>query len=83
MQRVLFYSRKLHLLIYNKEGKIIYRTQSKCSKCKIKNEEEFKRNDLLIFHRMVCPKCKTRNELTVSVDLLWKMIKSQMHLEIF
>ena len=59
---------KLHLLIYNKEGKIIYRSQSKCSKCKIKRRRIQEKNDLL--HRMVCPKCKT-NELTVSVDLLW------------
>ena len=59
---------KLHLLIYNKEGKIIYRSQSKCSKCKIKRRRILEKNELL--HQIICPKCKTK-ELTVSVDLLW------------
>ena len=59
---------KLHLLISDENKKIIYRTQSNCSKCKTKRKRVQEKNDLL--HQMMCPKCKTK-ELNVRGGLRW------------
>ena len=59
---------KLHLLISDKNKKIIYRTISNCSKCKVKRKRVQEKDDLL--HQMMCPKCKTK-ELNVSGGLCW------------
>ena len=37
---------KIHLLIYDKNQKIIYRTQSNCSKCKVKRKRVQEKNIL-------------------------------------
>ena len=49
---------KLHLLISDENKKIIYRTFSNCSKCKIKRKRVQEKDGLL--HQMICPKCKTK-----------------------
>ena len=59
---------KLHLLISDENKKIIYRTQSNCSKCKTKRKRVKEKNDLL--HQMMCPKCKTK-ELNVNGGMCW------------
>ena len=59
---------KLHLLISDENKKIIYRTFSNCSKCKIKRKRVQEKNDLL--HQMICPKCKNK-ELFVNGGLCW------------
>lgn len=59
---------KMHLLIYDENKKIIYRTFSNCSKCKIKRKRVEEKNDLL--HQIICPKCKT-NELIVNEGMCW------------
>ena len=59
---------KLHLLIYDKEEKLIYRTQSNCSKCKIKRKRVKEKDGLL--HQIICPKCKNK-ELFVNGGLCW------------
>ena len=59
---------KLHLLIYDKQEKLIYRTQSKCSKCKIKRRRVREKDNLL--HQIICPKCKNK-ELIVNGGLCW------------
>lgn len=59
---------KLHLLISDENKKIIYRTKSNCSKCKVKRKRVQEKDDLL--HQMMCPKCKTK-ELNVSGGLCW------------
>jgi hypothetical protein len=59
---------KIYLLIYDKNKKIIYRTSSICSKCKIKRKRVQEKDDLL--HQIICPKCKTK-ELNVSGGMCW------------
>ena len=59
---------KLHLLISDENKKIIYRTFSNCSKCKIKRKRVQEKDGLL--HQMICPKCKTK-ELFVNGGLCW------------
>ena len=60
---------KIHLLIYNKDGKIVYRTQSNCIKCKGKRKR-LKENSNGILDQIICPKCKS-NEVNVSEGLCW------------
>ena len=59
---------KLHLLISDKNKKIIYRTFSNCSKCKIKRKRVQEKDGLL--HQIICPKCKTK-ELLVNGGMCW------------
>ena len=59
---------KIYLLIYDKNKKIIYRTSSICSKCKIKRKRVQEKDDLL--HQIICPKCK-KKELNVSGGMCW------------
>ena len=59
---------KMHLLIYDENKKIIYRTKSNCSKCKIKRKRVQEKDDLL--HKMICPKCKNK-ELFINGGLCW------------
>lgn len=59
---------KMHLLIYDENKKIIYRTFSNCSKCKIKRKRVEEKNDLL--HQIMCPKCKSK-ELIVNGGMCW------------
>ena len=59
---------KLHLLISDENNKIIYRTFSNCSKCKIKRKRVQEKDGLL--HQIICPKCKT-NELLVNGGMCW------------
>ena len=59
---------RMHLLIYDENKKIIYRTQSSCSKCKIKRKRVQEKDNLL--HQIMCPKCKTK-ELNVSGGMCW------------
>ena len=59
---------KLHLLIYDENKKIIYRTFSNCSKCKIKRKRVQEKDGLL--NQMICPKCKTK-ELIIVGGMCW------------
>ena len=59
---------KLHLLISDENKKIIYKTFSNCSKCKIKRKRVQEKDGLL--HQMICPKCKTK-ELSVNGGMCW------------
>ena len=59
---------KLHLLISDENNKIIYRTFSNCSKCKIKRKRVQEKDGLL--HQIICPKCKTK-ELLVNGGMCW------------
>ena len=51
---------KLHLLISDENKKIIYRTFSNCSKCKIKRKRVKEKDDLL--HQMICPSFRQQRQ---------------------